>query len=49
MKITRRDVKFFFFGVLTMILLEVVLNWQDFKSGLQEGYNAAKQNTEISE
>jgi hypothetical protein len=37
MKITRRDIKFFFFGVLTMIILEIIFNWSDFKTGYNKG------------
>ncbi len=37
MKITRRDFKFFIFGILTMIVIEILFNWSDFKSGFNEG------------
>lgn len=38
-KITKRDIRIFFLGILSMILLNLVLNWEeninDFKDGLQ--------------
>jgi len=41
-KITKRDVLFFFLGVITILLLELVLNWneniQAFEEGFMEGY-----------
>lgn len=39
MKVTRRDFKFFFFGVLTVLLVEVIFNWGDFKKGFNDGWN----------
>lgn len=41
-KITKRDVKFFFLGVFAVLLLELILNWEenvrDFEAGFTGGY-----------
>lgn len=46
MKVTTRDIKFFFLGVLSLFLIETILGWndviKDMKKGYMEGYNAAK-------
>lgn len=46
-KITKRDVKFFFLGILTVLLLELVLNWEEnvkaFEAGFKGGYEEAYQ------
>ena len=43
MKITKREVGFFFLGLFTMLLIELVWNWNDnvkaFKEGFDAGYN----------
>ena len=49
MKVTRRDLKFFFLGVLTVFLLESVLNWEDTKKAFQDGFDAASNKTEVSD
>lgn len=41
MKITKRDVSFFFLGILTLFLFELITDWDnsinDFKKGFNEG------------
>ncbi len=37
--ITKRDVKYFLLGVLTMFLIELAFNWKDFVNGFNEGFN----------
>jgi hypothetical protein len=32
-KITTREINFFFLGVLTMFLIVLIYDWQDFKAG----------------
>jgi len=43
-KITKRDLGFFFIGVVVMILINLFWNWEenvkDFKEGFEEGYNS---------
>jgi len=46
-KNTKRDVKFFFLGILTVLLLELVLNWEqnvkDFEAGFKGGFEETYQ------
>lgn len=46
MNIRKRDIKFFVFGLLTAIVIDVVWNWnqsiQDFMRGFNDGPNNAK-------
>jgi hypothetical protein len=39
LQITKRDVKIFIFGMVTMLLLILLYEWDDFKAGLIGGYN----------
>jgi hypothetical protein len=43
MKITKRDLKFFFLGMLSLLLFEFIFDWSntvsDFIEGFNEGYN----------
>lgn len=45
-KITKRDVRVFFLGILTVLFLELVLNWEEnikaMKMSYKEGYEAAR-------
>jgi len=45
-KITKRDVRVFFLGILTVLFLEMVLNWKEnvkaIEEAYKEGYEAAK-------
>ena len=40
--ITKRDIKFFFLGVLVMFIFEMIYNWQDVKKGFHEGWDAGR-------
>ena len=46
MNITKRDVKFFFLGIVFLFILESILGWNnvmsDMKQGYIDGYNAIK-------
>lgn len=41
MKITKRDIGFFFLGFLTLFLIETILDWEGTKKAINEGRNAA--------
>jgi hypothetical protein len=41
--ITKRDIKFFFFGVLFMFLFEMIYDWKDVKRAFTEGYNSTQE------
>jgi hypothetical protein len=45
MKIKKRDVKFFILGAMAILILELILNWNEVteaaKRGFMEGYNDA--------
>ena len=43
--ITKKEIAFFFLGLLTMFLIILIYEWRDFKSGLIDGWNSPK--TEI--
>jgi hypothetical protein len=45
-KITKRDVAFFFIGIFTMLLIEVVFDWDNTVKGFKEGYNSTQSKTE---
>lgn len=49
LNITKRDIKFFFLGVLTLIFIDLIINWEENKQaiieGFNDGYNSAR--TEI--
>lgn len=38
-KITGRDLKFFFFGILTIILIDLVIDWDDNIKSFKDGWN----------
>ncbi len=44
-KISYRDIKFFFFGILAMLVIELAYDWKDFKAGLTSAFSP---NTEIT-
>ena len=39
-KITKRDIVFFFLGVLTVFVIDVFINWEDNKQDFLDGYNS---------
>jgi len=46
-KITSRDIKFFFIGVFTIIIIDLFLNWNEFKQGFIDDFNKEINNTQI--
>ena len=42
MRIKKRDVMFFIFGVLTFLIVDTIMNWDDAKESFKEGYNDAR-------
>jgi hypothetical protein len=38
--ITKRDIKFFFFGILFIMIFDLVLNWPEAKQAYFDGFNA---------
>ncbi|REE05648.1 hypothetical protein [Marinoscillum furvescens] len=40
MKITKRDVKCFVLGFLTLLVIEFAWNWNDHVESFKEGYRA---------
>lgn len=40
-RITKRDILFFFLGIVTMILIEVVSDWDAHVNAFKKGYNEA--------
>ena len=41
-KITKRDVIVFFLGILTVIIVDIFVNWEENKRDFLEGYNSAR-------
>lgn len=40
-QITKRDIKFFLFGMLAMLLITFVYEWDEAKAGMKEGFESA--------
>jgi len=40
-QITKRDIRFFLFGMLAMLLITLAFEWEDAKAGFKEGVEAA--------
>jgi hypothetical protein len=38
-KITKRDVFFFFLGILIVLFIEIVWNWDNVVKGTKDGWN----------
>ena len=47
MKIKGRDIRFFFLGVLTILIIETILNWNDSKKSFIKGVKDGFGQTEI--
>jgi hypothetical protein len=47
MKITKRNILFFFLGMLTWLAIESVYDWESTKKSFSEGFNAATGNSKI--
>ena len=43
--ISRRDVKVFFLGMLTLFLIELAIDWEDAVEGFNAGYRGAQGKT----
>lgn len=41
-KFTKRDFKFFFLGVGTILFISLILDWPEVKSGFIDGFNQFK-------
>lgn len=41
MKITGRDLRFFFLGLLTFFIIETIMDWEGAKESYKEGYDKA--------
>jgi hypothetical protein len=48
-KITKRDVAFFFLGIITLFLFEVIFDWEGHKAAFKEGFEAAANKTPIEQ
>jgi len=40
MKLTKRDVKFFLFGLLAMFIIETIYDWEGTKQAVKDGWAA---------
>jgi len=40
-QITKRDIRFFLFGMLAMLLIVLIYDWEDTKAGFKEGVESA--------
>lgn len=41
-KISKRDVKVFLLGMLTMLLVVLLYDWSDFVQGIKAGYTESR-------
>ncbi len=41
MKITKRDVKFFVLGILTVFIIDIIMDWEGVKKSFIEGFERA--------
>lgn len=42
LNITKRDVKFFFLGVITVIIIDTLINWKESKRSFIDGFNGGR-------
>ena len=40
MNITKRDIKFFLIGIVTILLVDTLWNWEERKQAFKDGWNA---------
>jgi len=40
-KITKRDILFFFLGIILCVVLDLIFNWTENVNDFQEGFNSA--------
>ena len=43
--ITKRDIRFFFIGVITVIIIDSIINWEETKMDFLDGLNSARSET----
>ncbi len=41
MKITKRDIKFFVLGILTVFIIDIIMDWEGAKKSFIEGVESA--------
>jgi hypothetical protein len=41
MKITKRDIAFFAFGIFTLFIIETIVDWEGNKKSFKDAYNTA--------
>ncbi len=46
LRIKKRDIAFFFIGILFIFLVDLVINWNDNTQAFKDGFNAGLNNTE---
>ncbi len=44
MKITKRDIKFFVLGILTVFIIDIIVDWEGVKKSFIEGFESAYKN-----
>ena len=42
MKITTRDLTFFILGILTLFIVESIMNWEESKKSFKESHHKAR-------
>jgi hypothetical protein len=42
MKINTRDLTFFILGILTLFIVESIMNWEESKKSFKESYHKAR-------
>ena len=45
--VTKRDVKFFFLGVLALFIFESLYNWKETKSAFMDGWNGVDRSEKV--
>lgn len=43
MKITKRDIKFFVLGILTVFIIDIIMDWEGAKKSFKEGFESVYQ------
>lgn len=46
-KISKRDIAFFFLGIFAFFLLDTIYNWDKSIAAFKEGYNSAIKNEKL--
>ena len=49
MKIKKRDIAFFFLGILTFFLIESIYDWEGTKKAVRDGFNDTRNVKNICE